>query len=281
MSMYMSAQLVRAFENTEGARMQKVQQHTDDIAQIQRDIHTMRNYMSTIQARINQDGDEVDLSDLSEELERVRQILGNFGEGVLPPVGELSHLSKKKAESMVQMLNDESSLKTMSTQTHTTQANQLWEELRQIVDIVSRGLRGEDEQIKRSQQRIEPPKRSPAERETLYRTAFCAYEGGDYAQASMVFTELVLDEPFEERYWRGMAASRQMEQKYPESLHAWALVALLAGQDPIPHFHAAECLISLGDREDALRALKAAEDRVGNNTELEQKIQVLRQRWQK
>src|SRR5689334_12895078 len=76
-----------------------------------------------------------------------------------------------------------------------------------------------------------------AEQESLYATAYGFYEQGNYAQASELFTHLAVCAPFCEKYWRGLAASRQMEHAFLASLHAWALVALLKEADPLPHFH--------------------------------------------
>ena len=114
--------------------------------------------------------------------------------------------------------------------------------------------------------------------ELLYATAYALYETGDYAGATDVFTTLCLKSPFSEVYWRGLASSRQMQKEYEAALPAWALVALLCEKDPLPHFHAAECYLSLQNREEALKALKAAEGLLTTSQEharLKEKIQIL------
>jgi type III secretion system low calcium response chaperone LcrH/SycD len=99
----------------------------------------------------------------------------------------------------------------------------------------------------------------PLEQEhSFYATAFGLYEKGDYRSAAQLFTQLVLTDPFSEHYWQALASSRQMAQEYLAALHAWSLVLLLKEGDPLPHFHAAECFLSLGDKEEALKALDAA-----------------------
>jgi type III secretion system low calcium response chaperone LcrH/SycD len=117
------------------------------------------------------------------------------------------------------------------------------------------------------------------EQERLYAAAYGLYELGDYARAAELFTELVLSDAFQERYWRGLAGACQMHSNYQEALHAWALVALLAERDPTPHFHAAECLLSIDDQEEGLKALKAAEARLGQDEESQKlyaKIEILK-----
>jgi type III secretion system low calcium response chaperone LcrH/SycD len=92
----------------------------------------------------------------------------------------------------------------------------------------------------------------------LYATAFEMYEKGDYRSAWQLFTQLVLSDPFSEHYWLGLASSKQMARDYKAATYAWSLVALLKEGDPMPHFHAAECFLSLDEKEEALKALDAA-----------------------
>jgi type III secretion system low calcium response chaperone LcrH/SycD len=118
---------------------------------------------------------------------------------------------------------------------------------------------------------------SPEEQDHLYAVGFGSYSQGSYAQASSLFTTLVTANPFDERFWRGLASSKQMEEKYQEALRAWSLVALLCDKDPLPHFHAAECLMSLNEKSDALKALKMAQELSSTNADLQTKIELLRE----
>jgi type III secretion system low calcium response chaperone LcrH/SycD len=99
------------------------------------------------------------------------------------------------------------------------------------------------------------------EQQMLYSSAHSFYQKGDYSGASDLFTRLALCDPFAQLYWRGLASSKQMEEKYEEALSAWSLVCLLCEQDPLPHFHAAECLLTRGEREEAVKALNCARSR--------------------
>jgi type III secretion system low calcium response chaperone LcrH/SycD len=110
----------------------------------------------------------------------------------------------------------------------------------------------------------------------LYAAAFGLYEKGDYRGAAQLFTQLVLTNPYSEQYWQGLASSKQMTRDYMAAVHAWSMVALLKEGDPLPHFHAAECFLSLDEKEDALKALDAALDLSRSNERLREKINLLK-----
>ena len=111
---------------------------------------------------------------------------------------------------------------------------------------------------------------------SFYSTAFGLYEKGDYRGAAQLFTQLVLTDPFSIHYWQGLASSKQMAREYHAAVHAWSLVALLRENDPLPHFHAAECFLSLDEKEDALKALDAALDLCHGDEHLREKIHLLK-----
>ena len=116
--------------------------------------------------------------------------------------------------------------------------------------------------------------------EIVYAAAYGLYEKGDYTRSAGLFTHLVLRNPFEKSSWMGLASAHQMEKKYREALAAWSMIALLNAEDPLPHFHAAECLLSLQDVEEALKALNCAEKNLKNSdSELKDKIEVLKARY--
>lgn len=119
---------------------------------------------------------------------------------------------------------------------------------------------------------------SQDEIESLYSYAFSLYEAARYKQAEALFTKLVLSSPFEPRFWRGLASSRQLNQNYKEALHAWCLVCLLEEKDASSHFHAAECMISLGEKEEAMKALIVAEGLLNKEDDsLKKQIAVLKE----
>ncbi|MBI2743383.1 MAG: hypothetical protein HYX48_05645 [Chlamydiales bacterium] len=111
----------------------------------------------------------------------------------------------------------------------------------------------------------------------LYSMGYGCYLAGNFEQADALFSSLVLANPYEERSWRGLASTKQMKGSYHEALRAWSLVALLAENDPMPHFHAAECLTSLKEHTDALKALNMSERLLKEEaSELKTKIELLR-----
>jgi type III secretion system low calcium response chaperone LcrH/SycD len=119
---------------------------------------------------------------------------------------------------------------------------------------------------------------TPREQEELYASAYGLYDVDQYEEASNLFLQLIFSDTFQGKYWKGLAAARQMQRKYQEALQAWCIVALFAEEDPVPHFHAAECLLSLNEKEEGLKALKNAEELLKDDPELKRKIDLLRER---
>jgi type III secretion system low calcium response chaperone LcrH/SycD len=117
---------------------------------------------------------------------------------------------------------------------------------------------------------------SEEEQEEMYGSAYDYYSIGRYSEAECLFVQLLLSHPYEPRFWRGLASSRQMQQRFKEALHAWCLVALLEETDAFAHYHAAECMASLGEKEEAMKALAMAESLAGQDKALQIKIDALR-----
>lgn len=116
-----------------------------------------------------------------------------------------------------------------------------------------------------------------AEIEALYSAAHNLYEMGDYAKASGLFTQLLFNDPFQTRFWKGLAAAQQMGKEYRGALRAWATLALLKNDDPTPHFHAAECYLFSGDIEEAKKALACAASNLEKSHPLAASIHHLQQ----
>lgn len=107
---------------------------------------------------------------------------------------------------------------------------------------------------------FENKKLNEDQQERLYAISYGLYECGNYTKAANFFSCLIFHNPFDVRFWKGLAAAKQMEPDYQAAIHAWSILALLAPQDPSPHFHAAECFISIDNRTEALKALACAEN---------------------
>lgn len=113
----------------------------------------------------------------------------------------------------------------------------------------------------------------------LYELAYNLYQAEEFAKASEIFQRLVIAKPFEPKYWQAYASSLQMQKLYRESLTPWSMWCLIESKNPIPHFHAAEALFSLGEIQEGLQALKAAENRDSDGA-LKDKIASLRLAWE-
>lgn len=120
---------------------------------------------------------------------------------------------------------------------------------------------------------------SDEETEKFYAYGYAHYGTGNWAEAADVFRVLCTRRPLESRFWFALGATLQEAGTYKDSLHAWAMAALLDKPDPYPHFHAAECCFSLGWKEDGGKALAEAADRIQKGHPLEGKIALLKERW--
>ena len=94
--------------------------------------------------------------------------------------------------------------------------------------------------------------------QTLYTDALREYEMGHYEKAHDLFSCLSTEVPAQPEVWKGLAACNQVQQHYPEALLSWGMAALLDEHDPLPHFHAAECLLAQGDTAEAQKAIRLA-----------------------
>lgn len=113
------------------------------------------------------------------------------------------------------------------------------------------------------------------EREKLYSIAYGKYQAGEYGQAAEMFTQLVLHDPHEVRFWNGLAGAKQMDHDFQGALRAWGVMSLLGNHPPEAHYHAAECCLSLGEIEEAKKALECAKLHLDENHPLFDRIETL------
>ena len=90
----------------------------------------------------------------------------------------------------------------------------------------------------------------------VYQDALAQYEAGSYDRATDLFCHLSEEHPLSVDVWKGLAACYQMRACYREALMAWAMAALLDRNDPVAHFHAAECLLANGEIGEAKKAIR-------------------------
>ena len=118
----------------------------------------------------------------------------------------------------------------------------------------------------------------------LYSLGYGLYEKGDYKDARTVFQRLVFARPHGIKYWMGLGAAQQMVKDFDDALTSWAMVSLINDNDPLPHFHAAECYLSLKQYDEATKAINCSKDRINNKQYpehrlIEQKIKQLEDAW--
>ncbi|MBM3191817.1 MAG: tetratricopeptide repeat protein [Chlamydiae bacterium] len=113
----------------------------------------------------------------------------------------------------------------------------------------------------------------------LYSLGVNLYEQGDYSQAKLIFERLILAKSHEKKFWMALGATLQMSRQYQEALTSWAMASFMEEDDPLPHFHACECLLSLEDYKEAKKALAEAKRRSSEDVELSKKIQALETAW--
>ena len=117
-----------------------------------------------------------------------------------------------------------------------------------------------------------------------YGIAFDHYEKGRYQDAYDHFATLAAISTHDKRFWMGLGASAQMLKRYPEAVEAYSAAAHLDEKvsDPYPHFHAAECLYSMGDIKNAWRAIESARklaNQKPGGAMLKSRILLLRKSW--
>lgn len=118
--------------------------------------------------------------------------------------------------------------------------------------------------------------------ERMYAYGFAQYGSGHWNEAADVFRILCTRRPLEPKFWFALGATLQEAGSYHDALHSWAMAALLKTEDPYPHFHAAECCLSLRLAEDAAKALRESETRTKYfraGHPLKAKIVLLKEQW--
>lgn len=114
----------------------------------------------------------------------------------------------------------------------------------------------------------------------FYAFAYAQYHSGNWQKAENAFSVLCAKRPLEAKNWFGLGATLQESGKFEGALNAWAMTALLDPADPYPHYHAAECCLSLKKMQDAKRALNEARLRTSpSHHSLADRISVLCHSW--
>lgn len=91
--------------------------------------------------------------------------------------------------------------------------------------------------------------------EVLYALGHSLYSQGRYADAMKAFGYLVVHNHLEKRFMNAFASSLQMIKSYEEAIKYYSLASVMDIGDPGPTFHTCECLLALGQTDDARQGL--------------------------
>jgi type III secretion system low calcium response chaperone LcrH/SycD len=94
------------------------------------------------------------------------------------------------------------------------------------------------------------------ENEAIYAVGHGMYEQGLYLDAFKVFSLLVIRNHLEPRYLFALGGACQMLGKYTDALQHYMAAAMAMVDDPLPIFHAAQCLIATSHIKEACESLE-------------------------
>ncbi|NDE63635.1 MAG: hypothetical protein EB053_04695 [Chlamydiae bacterium] len=94
----------------------------------------------------------------------------------------------------------------------------------------------------------------------IYSMGHTFYETGQYEKAKVLFTKLVLTNPFVASYWKALGSVSSMLKESHDSLIYYSVSAMIDPVDPTIHLYAAKNLIDLNRLDEARGALVKAEE---------------------
>ena len=106
------------------------------------------------------------------------------------------------------------------------------------------------------------------ELEAVYSLGFGYYRTGRFDDAQKLFEFLVLFDHLNAKYWFALGAVQQAQKNHQKAIASYGYSSFLDLENPKPQFHAAECYLALGDKENALSALESLDVYCPKNTEL-------------
>lgn len=105
----------------------------------------------------------------------------------------------------------------------------------------------------------QPPGFSQETVGALYAFGYGFYQNGKFDKSIHFFRFLTLIDMHTRKHWMGLGASYQMDKQYERALQCFGYAAILNPNDLYAHFYAAECFLSLNQKEEANKALNSAE----------------------
>lgn len=106
--------------------------------------------------------------------------------------------------------------------------------------------------------------------EGIYAQAYRLYNTGKYKEASQLFRLLIMLNGAEPKYALGLAACFHMAKDYETAAEAYNNCGILDNNNPIPHYHASDCYLQMGDKVSAMIALEMAVKRSRDKPEYAQ-----------
>ena len=115
-----------------------------------------------------------------------------------------------------------------------------------------------------------------AQMEMIYSLGFGFYQSGRYEDAEKVFQLLTLLDYSEVKYWLGMGAVQQALRKFDQAVKSYAMGMMIDMHEPRLAYHAAECYLALGDKENAASALASVIEFAPEGSEYRAKAEAIR-----
>ena len=92
--------------------------------------------------------------------------------------------------------------------------------------------------------------------ELLYSFGHSLYSQARYMDAVKVFGYLTMHNHLEFRYAFAYASSLQMIKKYEDAIQFYTMASVMDMSDPLPTFHTCECMLAIGNIDDAKQGLE-------------------------
>lgn len=103
--------------------------------------------------------------------------------------------------------------------------------------------------------------------ESIYAQAYRLYNTGKYIEATHLFRILIMMNAMEPKYTLGLAACFHMLKEYENAIQTYTMCSAIDPENPIPHYHSADCYIQMKDELSALLTLELAIKRAGDKPE--------------
>lgn len=111
-----------------------------------------------------------------------------------------------------------------------------------------------------------------------HQIAFQFYQQADYKKAASAYSYLTVLNPYEYKFWMGLAISKQSDRLYEEAIVGFTMAEAIDPENPTPHLHLAQCYQALQLRDLVLRHLKKTVEVAGTRfefAEIRKKAEIL------